>query len=204
MVIHNVSQNTPEWHKLRAGKITGSGVGSLMAKGRGEMFGGTAKSYINEKVAELLTGLVCEHVDNRATRWGHEKEQEALARFEWESLIRVDEIGFCEVSERMGCSPDGVTKYGIIEIKCPFNQTNHYNTLVSGKVPDKYFAQVQYNMWCMNVKKCHFISYDPRYKENEQIAIIPVDLDKDYVYNMLNRVDAAIELIDKQYKDFRG
>lgn len=203
MIIHNVKQNTPEWQGIRAGKITGSGVGAIMTSGRGEMFGKTAKGYMEEKVAEMLTGIVCSKLDTAATRWGHENEPAAIERFQYETLIKVDSIGFCEVNEDMGCSPDGIVSDGIIEVKCPYNEVNHFRTLKERKVPSVYVPQVQFNMWCMNVTKCWFISYDPRFQKKEnQVVFFQVELDVEYVTKMLERIDIAVEMIKNSYKEW--
>ena len=53
-----VQQGTKEWFDARLAKVTSSELHKLFKNGRSktEYFGETAKSYIQEKVAEIMTG----------------------------------------------------------------------------------------------------------------------------------------------------
>ena len=57
---------------------------------------------------------------------------------------KLQETGFIlDDSEEFGCSPDGlVVEQGGLEIKCPSDSV-HVSYLRAGKVPAKYYQQVQ-------------------------------------------------------------
>ena len=55
MIFHDVEQNTDEWFALRAGMLTGSGFGKIMAN-YGKAFGDPAKKYAANIAIEQITG----------------------------------------------------------------------------------------------------------------------------------------------------
>jgi len=205
--VYNIEQGTSEWHGVRAGKITGSGIAKLMQSGRSkkQMFGTGAISYINEKVAEIVTGDVVVSGGSSATRWGNNLEKEAIRRFEYERFVEVKAVGFIEVDAYTGCSPDGMLDGAIIEVKCPYNTDNHIETVITGCVPPQYVPQVQFNMWCCGVDTCFFISYDPRVINTpKQVKIIEVKKNVEYLETMLFRLDKAIKIIEERVAEFEA
>ena len=68
-----------EWEAKRMGKFTASEIHRLMGNPRkkGEVLSETAKSFVIEKAAEILTGQK-RAVWGAALDWGVEHEQEAL------------------------------------------------------------------------------------------------------------------------------
>ena len=203
-----MEQKSAEWFKARLGKITGSGVAALLTKSRkkDELFGETAKTYITEKVVELLTGQSKDVFENTAMRWGNDHEDEARSLYAFIHSADVKEVGFVYLDKYTGCSPDGlVGSDGLIEIKCPYNSINHYNTVVDGDVPVAYMPQVIFNMWVTNRAWCDFISYDPRFKKNS-MSVIRVKMSDhiDYLENLVSRVALAREEIEKRLVEFYG
>ncbi len=129
MKIHTIEQRTPEWFRLRAGKLTGSAAKDMLAK----IKSGEAAARRNLKfklVAERLTGQSQESgYINAAMQWGIDKEAEAIAAYEAATGAMVQAIGFVEHDEQpIGTSPDGfVGDDGIVSIKCPETATMiHY------------------------------------------------------------------------------
>jgi len=174
VVIEEMDQRSEEWFKMRLGKITGSGVADLLKKGRGKdaMFGDMAKTYISSKIAEKLTGDVPDMVSSRATDWGIENEDYAIEIYESETWSSVETVGFVVRDEWTGCSPDGlVGADGIIEVKCPYNSTNHLKTIESGEVPAKHLPQVVFNTLICGRDWCDFISFDPRFPEASRLFV---------------------------------
>ena len=94
-------------------------------------------------------------------------EVEAYAREYYEAInkCKVEQVGFIELDDYIGCSPDGlVGDDGLIEIKCP-NSTTHIDTLLTQKVPTGYIKQMQGQMWVSGRQWCDFVSFDPRVKD---------------------------------------
>jgi len=71
---------------------------------------------------------------------------------------------------------DGITDDGsvCVEIKCP--GAPDHDLAVSGKVPDKYFPQLQHQMAVTGLQELHYFSY-----RNGDTALVVVKLDSEYV-----------------------
>ena len=96
-------------------------------------------------------------------------------------------------SKDAGASPDGlVGTDGLLEIKCPFTAT-HIDTLLSGKVPDRYKTQMQWQMACTGRQWCDFVSYDPRLPEPMRLFITRVPRDNSAIRLMEIEVVAFLE-----------
>ena len=78
MIWHDVDQNDDEWRALRCGKVTGSGLGKVMAN-NGKAFGDPAKKYAVQLALERITNTWQDNgFSNAHTERGH--EQEPIAR----------------------------------------------------------------------------------------------------------------------------
>jgi len=170
-------QRTPEWHALRAGKVTASRVADIMAKTKT----GTSASratYMAELMSERLTGKPALKFSSRAMDWGTEYEEEARANYEVASGNLVEGVGFVpHPTLEAGASPDGyIGSDGLIEIKCP-NTSTHLDTLMSQEIPPKYVYQIFWQMECTGRTWCDFVSYDPRLPENLRIFIKRIERD---------------------------
>lgn len=114
--IHNCEQNSDEWHQIRCGRITASNMQILMGDGD------TRESIIQSKAAEVITGVLdtSDTFTSKDTARGHELEDEARMRYCEVFGIEVETVGFIELDEFVGVSPDGLAnKDGLFEAKCP-------------------------------------------------------------------------------------
>jgi hypothetical protein len=113
----DVEQNTDEWFAMRAGKLTSSKLGTIMAN-YGKPFGEPAKKYAVNIAIEQITGKpISSDYSNSHMARGHEQEPIARMMYESETFCDVLNGGFYS-SEFIGCSPDGrVGSNGAIEIK---------------------------------------------------------------------------------------
>lgn len=159
MIIHNFEQDSPEWHEMRAGKITGTRLG--------EIFKSNNLSLMDELIAEFQTGE-CEYVPpNFAMRRGKELEPEAREAYEEVTGIKLIQVGFIQNSEYpfLGISPDGLSEdhtHGV-EFKCPSTK-KHVQYIRQKQVPGEYKYQVL--AFFINNEKLithDFVSYDPRF-----------------------------------------
>ena len=192
MKIIECVQGTDEWFAARLGKVTGTGFQKVLAKGQGK----TRKAYMMQLAAERLTGLVEPSYTNGAMEWGTEHEPAARACYEAVNDVSVLQVGFAEYDSSIGVSPDGfVDDDGIIEIKCP-NTTTHLETILSGKFPTTYKAQVQGILWVTGRKWCDFISYDPRMK-SQRSYVIRVERDDEYINILAAETEVFLKELDE-------
>lgn len=231
-----MEQNSQEWYLERWGKFTASSFHKLFSGGKRPMtqdeliveklnkgrkstvetlFGEGAISYIYEKIDEILTSYDAAEMfafsGNKATDYGHAYEDQAIEQFELRTGIKVERVGFIQIAERLGGSPDGVTEDAIIEVKCPFSSKNHTVNLLIDSVAGlkdehfDYYIQMQVNMIAAKKEKGYFISYDPR-KSNSvfQMKIIEVPKDEQVCKEILFRYQEAMKVLsgvlEKLYK----
>jgi len=177
MKIYDCEQLSPEWQQIRLGKITASNFANILAKGSGK----TRKGYMMKLVAEKLTGLPEASYSNSFMEWGGiETETQARAYYEALYDVSVKQVGFVELNEWVGCSPDGlVGEDGLIEIKCP-KSTTHVSNILANKMQSTYNPQVQGQMWVTGHKWCDWISFDPRVK-SRPFFMVRVKRDEKYI-----------------------
>lgn len=158
MIIHNMEQGTDEWFEVRKGKLTASNGTAIATNGAG------LKTYVKEVVLALFTTkkpLTGADFDR-----GNELEPIARMKYEFEKNVEVLEVGFIEISNRAGYSPDGlVGEEGLIEIKAR-NDAKHLDLLLTNKIDSGTVWQMQMGMLATNRKWCDFISYNPNFKKN--------------------------------------
>ena len=220
----NELQRTDSWYLSRKGKLTASEIVNILTKGRGkdEVFGKTAISYLNEKVAERLMdddAFIWYMTDVKkstpAMRWGTEYEDTAREQYELATGRKVMDCPFMEMKGYegyVGGSPDGrcSTMDRIIEIKAPYNPAIHLEHC-QWKTPEdfakgnpQYFAQVQHNMIITGTKICDFISYSPLFRNGLDLHILEVPLDEEFTKNLLERIELSVEYIKGQEKRIRN
>lgn len=174
-----MEQRSEEWFSARLGKVTASRVSDMMARTKSGPAASRA-NYAWELALERITGNREGGFTSAAMQWGTDVEPQARAMYEIESGEHVEETGFVlhQVIEGLGASPDGlVGADGLVEIKCP-NSRTHGETVLSGKIPDKYIKQMQTQMACTGRAWCDFVSFDPRFPASSQIWIRRIDRDE--------------------------
>lgn len=198
-----IEQGTPEWHQQRLGKATASRIADIIAKTK-TGYSTSRANYAAELVAERLTGTPAEHYQNAAMQWGKDKEPEAKAAYEFMRNvdIRAAEFVTHPILAMAGASPDGYIVAdtpegfsGLIEIKCPITAT-HIDTLLSGKVADKYIVQMQWQMACTGARWCDFVSYDPRLPAHLQMFIQRVPADAARIAELTEEVARFLAEVD--------
>lgn len=103
MKIHkDIIQGTPEWFAIRAGKMTASHAQEIGNMGKG------LTTYIYEILAEAYSSGEPEKFSNAHTDRGIELEPVARSMFEMEHDCQIEEVGFIEHNDFVGCSPDGL------------------------------------------------------------------------------------------------
>jgi hypothetical protein len=165
MKIHEVTQGTPEWLKLRLGIPTASEFDQLVTPDGKVRTGAMPETLMVRKVCEKVLGFnPSETGTTFAMSQGVILEHEARPWFEFSTDTRVQQVGFCTTDDGLvGCSPDGlIGEDGGIEIKCP-QPDRHLRYLLSGELPAEYVAQVQGSMWVTGRPWWKFVSYSRQF-----------------------------------------
>ena len=177
-----IEQRSEDWFAIRLGKVTASRVADVIAKTK-TGYSTSRENYIAQLVVERLTQTKAESYTNAAMQWGTDQEPFARAAYEAAQGVMVEEVGFVPhpTIEWAGASPDGlVGDDGIVEIKCP-NTATMIEALLTGKVPTKYFTQMQFQMACTGTKFCDYVVFDPRMPAKAQLFIARVDRHDVYI-----------------------
>ena len=191
-VIKNNPQGTDAWLKDRIGHATASHAQAIGNNGKG------LETYIVEIMAEALSSGEKEQYSNNHTERGNELEPTARAMYELEYNCRVEEIGFCELNDFVGCSPDGlVGDHGMIEIKCP-DDRGYFNILMNEKIDSGYIWQCQMNMLILNRKWCDLIFYNPNFEKSMKIFRLDPD---EKMHEALKEGFIIVETRIKELKD---
>ena len=202
MKTFNYEQRSPDWIKLRKGKITGTGLKKVV---------GTPKArqgYLYEILAERIVDNEVEEMEEMAMERGVRLEPEGIAEFEKATGKKVEQVGFAvsDKNKYIANSPDGFIKikgkYAEgLEIKCP-NAATHLRYWLENRIPDEYYPQlIQYFIVNSDLKRLYFASYDPR------IVIHPLHILKlereDLEDDIKNYTEQQIEFlkeVEKLYK----
>jgi hypothetical protein len=192
-----MEQRSVEWFNVRCGVITGSAIMRLITR-TGKSCA-QADGYINELLAEKLTGHVEESFVSFAMQRGIDMEPEALASYMAHTNQQVKAVGFVKHNEyEIGCSPDGIGEDRGVEIKVPMPH-NHVSYLRANKCPDKYYGQVQMCMWLTGKKLWDFYSYSDVMRP----LSITVPYDPEWISKMVEIVIPIHDEIQKLYQQFK-
>jgi hypothetical protein len=197
---YDVAQNTDEWLELRAGRLTSSNLGKVMTN-YGKAFGEPAKKLAVSIAIERITGRpISNNYTNEHMERGHEQEPIARMLYEYSTFSEVQEGGFF-CNDDIGCSPDGLTFDGVVEIKSVIEGV-HFNNVKRQNVDPAYKWQCIGNLKLTGKDWIDFISYCEGYPEGKQLFIHrlhPKDLQEEF--KMIDsRIDEFLKLVDSSVK----
>lgn len=196
MVIHRMEQGSEEWKTIRKGLMTASNAQAISANGKGLV------TYITDLVAEKYSKGIAEGFKNTYMEYGTELEPVARSMYELQQSVKVEQIGFVEVDEYTGCSPDGfVGDDGMIEIKC-HQDKKHFRLIVNGidEIDSGYVWQVQMNLMLTGRKWCDLICYNPNYEQ--ELVIFRIEPDQEAFAQLragIEKGKALIQELDSKY-----
>lgn len=171
MKIHDVAQNSEDWHKLRAGVPTASQWHKLLTPAKLEP-SRSRFNYAYELAGPVIAGEPLESFGGSSwTERGHRFEPEARDEYRAVSNMIVDEVGFCTRpigDSYVGTSPDSlVGETGLLEIKV-LAYFNHLATIdefmQTGEFPHEFRIQVQGQMYVTQREWCDLWLYHPHPK----------------------------------------
>ena len=178
----DAAQNSESWFALRAGKLTSSKMGVIMAN-YGKAFSEPAKKYaVNIAVEQISGNPIPSGYSNAHMERGHLQEPIARAMYEDQADCFVSNGGFFQ-SAFVGCSPDGlVSDTGVIEIKSVIAPV-HYNNVKRGGLDPAYKWQFYGNLKFTGRDWLDFVSYCSEFPEGKQLfthRITPAGLEDEF------------------------
>jgi len=202
-----IEQNTPEWHQARIGRFTSSEIWKLIVepKTNADKEAGklseTAMTYVQEKVAEVMTGQPKQQGYAFPLVWGIEKEPEAVEHFEKATGLETNVVGFYPYTDHAGGSPDReIGESEILEIKCPYDSGKQIDYLMLTDWHDlkrnfrEYYWQCQANMLFAFKERCHFVTFDPRMiADNHKMTHLIIPANKEDQELIVAKISKAVE-----------
>jgi len=193
MEFFDIPQNTDEWFDLRAGKLTNSKLGLVMAN-YNKAFGNPAKEYaVNIAIEQITKKPVPSSYTNSHMQRGHEQEPIARMLYEDDTFCSVDNGGFFG-SDFVGCSPDGlVNDNGVIEIKSVISKV-HYASVKRQNLDPAYKWQCIGNLLFTGREWLDFVSYCSDFPQDKQLFIHRIKSDD---------LSEEFGMIAKRIREFR-
>lgn len=190
MIILDHDQGSDEWLDSRLGRASASQLHRLITSAGKPS--ASADAYINELIAERLTGKRIEIFVNEHMARGTRLEPDARKMYEFLTDQQVIEYGFIlDDSEEFGCSPDGVVGKGGLEIKSPADSTMIGYHRKNQSFVTKYKQQI---MGCMMITGAEWWDL-MAYSETIPHLIIRVERDEEYIEKMAAEIDKAVKII---------
>lgn len=212
-IIVEAEQRSPEWHAARLGLFTSSEIYKLMSepKKKTEVLSEGAKTYIMQKVAESLTGIVEEVPVNKSMQWG--VDNEPIAK-KWLSIIcdfEILETKFIYIEGmNYGGSGDGWIREidSALEVKC-LNTANHLTEIRSAEnvesirqnLANRYW-QITSDAYLRNAAKCTLCWFDSRVPNDYGLFTKTWDIVPSDVELMLTKIKLANDYFNEQLNYF--
>jgi len=202
MIILDHEQGTEEWFAARLGKPSASNFGKLITvTGKPST---SAVGYINQLIAERLTGKSEPFYQNDHMARGTELEPEAREAYEFITGYSVTERGFIlGDSKEFGCSPDGIIEFfednAGIEIKCPAATTMVKYLRDPQTLVKAYYQQIQGCLWITDSQWWDAFAYHPEMPH----VLVRVERDEEFITKLAVEVEAAVIDIKNQVEQLR-
>lgn len=204
MIVHNVSQGTAAWLKLRSGIPTASNFHKIWTPG-GKL-SKQAEGYMSELLAEWIVGHPFEAEQTKWMERGTTFEAEAVKAYEFQQDADTEAVGFItNDAGTIGASPDRlVGNNRLLEIKCPKHGT-HVNYMLTGEIESDYLPQLQGQLWITEREGVDIVSYHPEMGH----VIIPVKRNDHYIAALSAAVESFVDVmatkraeLEKRYGPF--
>lgn len=169
----NIVQNTQEWLDFRKNKIGASDAPIIMGISPYK----TPYQLWREKV-----GIDNGEEETFAMRRGKNLEEKAREKFEEETgLLVFPKVVTHSEYDWMIASLDGmdIDEKNIVEIKCPCKED--HLLAKQGKVPGKYYPQIQHQLAVTGLEKAFYYSFD-----GENGVSIEVRRDEEYIQELID------------------
>lgn len=190
-----MEQGSKEWIELRKNYIGASDAPAIMQVSPWT----TPYQLWQEKL-----GLIGEREETEAMRYGKRMEEEARRKYEsYTGILVSPEIVFHPNKKFMMASLDGISFNGDIGVEIKNANYEDHKLAKSGKIPVKYFPQLQHQLACLSFNMLHYFSY-----HNGQGVVVEVVRDDTYIEKLYleerlfwDKVEnlEAPEMVEKDY-----
>ena len=186
-------QGSDEWFQVRLGKFGSTDASAVATNGKG------LETLCYKKVAEIITGKFPESYTNPDMERGILLESMARSVYEIETGNPVKKVGYVEIDQYIGGSPDGlIDKKGGLEIKCP-NDYNYVRLVCENKVPSGYMWQMQHLLYITKREWWDFVNFS----ENlNKIHVMRVERDEKMIKKLVIGLNEGTEQIKKILEKF--
>ena len=188
--IYNCPQRSPEWIKYRLGHMTASHALTIATNGKG------LKTYIRELMSEYYAIATSNSFINYDMQRGIDLEPKARELYAQINNVKVDEVGFIELDEYTGCSPDGlIGEDEGLECKAPKDKI-FFDIILDGEeaIPKDYWYQCQFNLMVTGRKVWNLSFYNENY--TNKLITFKIYPDKKAFKELRIGIKAGIEMIN--------
>lgn len=199
-------QHSQEWWDSRCGKVTASRVGDLMRRLKKGAWAADHYNYLEEKIAERITGKPRDRKKVASLDYRLELEPEARVAYEFYFDNEVVQVGFIEHPRipNFGASPDGlIGTDGGQEIKCLDPET-HIRLIRAGGVDEDYVYQSQSGMACTGRKWWEFVAYCPEMPEEGKLWVQRIQRDEAMIADIETNVIEFLAEVDQKVAEVRA
>lgn len=161
-------QGSSEWIQMRRNYIGASDAPVIM---------GVSPYKTKRQLWEEKLGLLNDNADNPGIRYGRAMEEPARQAYERHTGILVaPAVVFHKERSYMMASLDGLSLDKSIAVEIKNVNTEDHRMAKDGKVPEKYYPQVQHQLAVLDIDVLHYFSY-----RNGDFALIEVLKDNEYL-----------------------
>ncbi|KAL4714235.1 hypothetical protein ACJJTC_009587 [Scirpophaga incertulas] len=170
--------NSGLWYELRYGRITAS-----------KCFGVSRCKTNDGVLVSIIFGMRTSETSVMSRDRKLEAQVRKIIEKKLDKKIETCGLYISKTFPIIAASPDGKSGKITFEIKCPASE----KTLKSfaneeGKITAKYFAQIQKQMYCAHANESYFCVASSDFETINNVIIIKVDYDQQYVTSLLDRV----------------
>ncbi len=185
-----LSQRTKAWYQHRKKFINASEIGSIT--------GNDKFRSLEQLVHDKIFGTT--FTSNKYTEHGNKMEPIARAFFEKTTQLNYPDAIFTDDKVQMfSASLDGYNSKTntLLEIKCPYVDKNNnispsWNDFLANKeIPLNYWAQVQCQLYCSQVKFAYFLVY---FNDNDY-HVVRIYQENNFINKMIQDSKKYLELL---------
>lgn len=161
-------QGSKEWLQMRKNHIGASDAPVIM---------GVSPWKTTYQLWEEKCGLSGEQETTSAMKYGHDMEEPARQAYEKHTGNLVSPtVVFHPEKDYMMASLDGISFEGDISVEIKNVRDEDHKQAKNGKVPEKYFPQVQHQLACLGHDRLHYFSVN-----SGDCALVEVKRDNEYI-----------------------
>jgi predicted phage-related endonuclease len=169
------AQRSPDWFKLRLGKVTASRLDDWLSVSKAKTgMGKPLKKrldYEKELLFERTFDTSFETFVSGAMQEGIDFENFARTQYEKITGNKVNEVG-CWYNDLFVASPDGqVGDNGLIEIKVL--KDNSFTDVLTDGVPEKHWRQIQGCIWAAGAEWSDYVAINLNTRKLKIIRVLP-------------------------------